>query len=71
VGYQFEAYAGDACDFYFGLQLAKTGGEFFFVDEFVYLYRVHAAAITNRSDNNASYKRMRIIFDEYPDFFNV
>lgn len=68
VGYSHPD-AGDACDFMFGVELARqTGGAFYYVDEYTSQYRVSEESIARGAGNSdAAYWAMKTVLEDLPE----
>lgn len=61
VGYPGKSIVGNACDFAFGINLAKQGAKFFFLNEFVSTYRLSSNSINRSSKDDWGYESFRIL----------
>jgi glycosyltransferase involved in cell wall biosynthesis len=67
VGYDRPG-VGDACDFAFGVYLARqTGGDFYYTNTYTSQYRLSEESIARGGGGDAAYQAMKLVLDELPE----
>jgi len=67
AGYRTDV--GDACDYVFGVDLARTGGVFCFVNEFTTYYRFSDSSVTRGRASDEAYHAFKLVVDQYAHLF--
>jgi len=67
VGYDLPE-VGDACDFAFGIELARqTKEDFYYTDSYTSQYRQSEQSIARGGGGDAAYRSLKIVLDQLPD----